>query len=225
MKGCLVPIITQVIDKENRPIVIICANMLGNALQTLVAARIKNPSIPILACKAPQFGQFRTEQMLDISCLIGGVVVGAATGVDIKDITSDILGEAESIVSNKNSTTIVGTKATAERVKERIAQIEKEIEKSQSDYDKEKLRERLAKLTSGVAIIKIGAQTELELKDIKDRVEDGLCATRAALEEGILPGGGVVYLQASHQLIEQGTQEEVIGIRIIKKALLESIKT
>lgn len=218
-------IITEVLEKECRPIVIICANMLGNALQTLVATRIKNPSIPILACKAPQFGAFRTEQMLDISCLIGGVVVGAATGVDIKDVTLETLGEAESIVAGKNYTTIVGTKATADRVKARIEQIQAEIDKSESDYDKEKLQERLAKLTSGVAIIKIGAQTEIELKEIKARVEDSLHATRAAIEEGIVPGGGVVYLQSSRQLIEQGTQEEIIGIRIIKKALSESIKT
>lgn len=217
-------IINQVIGKENRPLVIICQNMLGNALQVLVANRAKS-MIPILVCKAPQFGQFRTEQLLDISCLIGGVVVGAATGVDIKDVTYETLGEAESIVSNKNSTTIVGSKATAERVKARIAQIQAEIEKAESDYDKEKLQERLAKLTSGVAIIKIGAQTEVELKDIKARVEDSLHATRAAIEEGIVPGGGIVYLQASKQLIEDGTAEEQIGVRIIKKALSESVRT
>lgn len=218
-------IITKVLDVEKRPMVIICGNMLGNALQVLVSARIKNISLPILACKAPQFGTFRTDQLLDISCLIGGVVVGAATGIDIKDVTVEALGEAESIVATKNSTTLVGSKDNAEKVKARIAQIQSEIDKAESDYDKEKLQERLAKLTSGVAIIKIFAQTEVELKEIKARVEDSLHATRAAIEEGIVPGGGVVYLQASKQIKEEGTQEEIIGIRIVKKALMESIKT
>lgn len=220
----LVNIINEVVGKQNRPLVIICGGMGPQALQVLVANRAKD-MIPILVCKAPQFGQFRTEQMLDIACLIGGNIVGAATGVGFGDISEDILGNAESVVSGKSFTTIVGDKTNEDRVKARIAQIEAEIEKSQSDYDKEKLQERLAKLTSGVAIIKVGAQTEVELKDIKARIEDSLHATRAAIEDGIVPGGGVAYLQASRIIKEQGTEEEIIGIRIVKRALLEPIKT
>lgn len=210
--------------KEGRSLVIICNSMGAQPLQVLVANRAKT-MIPILVCKAPQFGQFRTDQMLDIACLIGGTLVGAATGVGFDEIDESILGDAESITAGKSFTTIVGDKKNEEKVKGRIAQIEAEIEKAQSDYDKEKLQERLAKLTSGVAIIKVGAQTEVELKEIKARVEDSLHATRAAIEEGIVPGGGLVYLQASKNIKEEGTEEEIIGIRIVKKALLEPIKT
>lgn len=216
-------IIEQVI-KSSRPLVIICSGISNNVLQAMVASRAKS-MIPLLVCKAPQFGQFRTEQMLDISCLIGGVVVGAATGIGFGDVTIETLGEADSIMATRFATTIVGGKSTEARVKERIAQIESEIAKSESDYDKEKLQERLAKLTSGVAVIKVGAQTEVELKEIKMRIEDSLHATRAAIEEGIVPGGGIVYLQASRSLIDSGTEEEIIGVRIIKRALLEPIKT
>lgn len=216
--------ITNKAMKTGKPFVIICNSMSPSVLQVLVATRAKN-MIPLLVCKAPQFGQFRTEQMLDMSCLIGGKLVGAATGIGFNDVDETDLGECETITSTRHSTVIVGGKGSVDRVAERIKNIELEIEKAQSDYDKEKLQERLAKLTSGVAIIKIGAQTEVELKEIKMRVEDSLHATRAAIEEGIVPGGGVVYLQASKQLIETGTEEEVIGLRIIKKALLEPIKT
>lgn len=217
-------IINEVIGKEGRPLVIICGNMTGQALQVLVSNRAKG-LIPLVVCKAPQFGQFRTDQMLDISCLIGGIMVGAATGVGFNDITPEVLGEAESITATKSYTTVVGGKGTAERVKERIAQIETEISKAQSDYDKEKLQERLAKLTSGVAVIKVGGQTEIELKATKTRIEDSLHATRAAIEDGIVPGGGVVYLQSSRKLVPSGTEEEKIGMRIIKNALQEPIKT
>lgn len=216
-------IIDQVI-KAGRPMVIICAGLSMHVLQAMVASRAKN-MIPLLVCKAPQFGQFRTEQMLDISCLIGGVLVSAATGVGFGDVTMETLGEADSIMATRSTTTIVGGKATEARVQERISQIEAEMTKAESDYDKEKLQERLAKLTSGVAVIKVGAQTEVELKEIKMRIEDSLHATRAAIEEGIVPGGGVVYLQASRSLKEEGSEEELIGYRIVKKALLEPIKT
>ncbi len=216
--------IDQVIGKEGRTLVIICAGMSPSVLQTLVASRAKS-MIPLLVCKAPQFGQFRTEQMLDISCLIGGILVGAATGVGFNDIDDKVYGTADSITAGRSFTTIVGGKETAQRVQERITVIEAEMAKSESDYDKEKLQERLAKLTSGVAIIKVGAQTEVELKEVKMRIEDSLHATRAAIEEGIVPGGGVVYLQAARQLKEEGSQEDIIGIRIVKKALLESIRT
>lgn len=216
-------IIDQVI-KANRPMVIICSGVSLPVLQAMVASRAKN-MIPLLVCKAPQFGQFRTEQLLDISCLIGGHLVSASTGIGFDDVTMDTLGDADSIMATRSSTTIVGGKSTEARVKERIAQIEMELDKSESDYDKEKLQERLAKLTSGVAVIKVGAQTEIELKDAKMRIEDSLHATRAAIEEGIVPGGGSVYVQASRSLIDSGTEEEIIGIRIIKRALLEPIKT
>lgn len=209
--------------KNGKPFVIICNSMTPSVLQVLVATRAKS-MVPILVCKAPQFGQFRTEQMLDMSCLIGGKLVGAATGIGFNDVDETDLGECDTITSTRHSTVIVGGKGSVDRVKERIKSIELEIEKAQSDYDKEKLQERLAKLTSGVAIVKIGAQTEVELKEIKMRVEDSLHAARAAIEDGIVSGGGVVYLQASKQLIETGDEEEVIGLRIIKKALLEPIK-
>lgn len=219
-------VINNVIGKQGKSLVIICSGMAPAVLQTLVANRAKN-MLPLLVCKCPQFGQFRTEQMLDISCLVGGIMVGAATGVGFDDILKgdEVLGSANSITATRNSTTIVGDKNTKDKVQARITQIESEITKSESDYDKEKLRERLAKLTSGVAVIKVGSQTEVELKDLKMRIEDSLHATRAAIEEGIVPGGGVVYVQASRILKEEGNQEEMTGIRIIKKALLAPIKT
>lgn len=216
--------ILNAVIQSGRSLVIICAGMSPQVLQVLVANRAKS-MLPILVCKAPQFGQFRTEQMLDISCLVGGILVGSATGVGFGDVDEKTLGEADSILSTKSYTTIVGGAKTADRVKERIAQIQAELDKAESDYDKEKLQERLAKLTSGVAIIKVGAQTEVELKEIKMRIEDSLHATRAAIEEGIVPGGGVVYLQASRNIKEEGTEEEIIGMRIVRKALLEPIKT
>lgn len=219
----LAGIIDEVIGKQGRPLVILCGNMTGSALQVLVANRAKS-LIPLLVCKSPQFGQFRTEQMMDIGCLVGGIMVGAATGVGFNDITVETLGEAESVNATKSSTTIVGGKGTQERVKERIAQIETEMQNCKSDYDKEKLQERLAKLTSGVAVIKVGGQTEVKLKETKTRVEDSLHATRAAIENGIVPGGGIVYLQASKALVIEGTEEEKIGMRIIQKALLEPIR-
>lgn len=217
-------IVNEVIGKEGRPLVIICGNMTGQALQILVANRAKG-LIPLIVCKAPQFGQFRTEQMLDISCLIGGIMVGAATGVGFNDITLECLGEAESVTATRAYTTIVGGKGTSENVKKRIEQIETEISKAVSDYDREKLQERLAKLTSGVAIVRVGGQTEVELKETKTRVEDSLHATRAAIEDGIVPGGGVVYLRASKALVEEGTPEEQVGLRIVKAALQAPLKT
>lgn len=214
----------QVLGKENRPLVIICAGMAPSVLQALVASRAKG-MLPILVCKAPQFGQFRTEQMLDISCLIGGILVGAATGVGFDDIDNTVYGSADSVTATRTSTTVVGNKANFNKVQERISLIEAEMAKCESDYDKEKLQERLAKLTSGVAIIKVGAQTEVELKDLKMRIEDSLHATRAAMEDGIVAGGGVVYMQAARMLVDEGTSEERIGIGIVKKALFEPVKT
>ena len=213
------------IGQEKRPLVIIANNVTGQALQTLVVNKMKQ-GVPILACKAPYFGDNRTEQLTDLAILTGGRVVGNASGLKFEDIELSDFGQAESIVATKHYTTITGGKGDNVNTEARIKLLQSQIDKSESDYEKEKLQERLAKLTSGVAVIKVGASTEVECKEKKFRIEDALCASRSALEEGIIAGGGIALLRASKYLdsLPNLLEEEGIGRKIVIKALQEPIK-
>lgn len=210
-----------------RPLIIIANNITGQALETLVVNRIKN-GLQIAACKAPYFGDNRTEQLTDLAVLTGGRVVGHSSGLTFDKITLADLGQAN-VTATKHYTTFTDGKGKEEDIQSRIKMIQESIERTESDYEKEKLQERLAKLTSGVAVIKIGAATEVERKEKKFRIEDALCATRAALEEGIVSGGGLCLLRASKYLEKMDggrslSEEEQIGWKIVCKALQEPIK-
>lgn len=206
-----------------RPVCVVASQLQQNVLQSLVQSKMKN-NVPLIVCKAPYFGNFRSEQLLDLAVLTGGTVIGYSTGLKPEEAELANLGQCESIKSNRAFTTFVGGKGDKEEINSRILIIKQTIEKSESDYDREKLRERLSKLTSGVAIIKVGAATEVEQKEKKMRIEDALLATRAAMEEGIVPGGGLTLLRAAKEILEEGEEEELIGRRIIKKALRAPIK-
>ena len=213
------------VGQEKRPLVIIANNITGQALSTLVMNKHKG-GVPILACKAPYFGDNRLEQLQDLAILTGGKVVSPTSGVEFDKIELDDLGQVERIVATKSYTTFTGGKGAKEDIDARIGVLQGLIEKTESDYDKAKYQERLAKLTSGVAVIKVGASTEVECKEKKMRIEDALCASRAACEEGIIAGGGVALLRAA-KFLEQGEKrqdEEEIGRKIVIKALQEPIK-
>jgi len=213
-------------NSEKRPLVIIANNITGQALATLVANRHKG-GIPILACKAPYFGDNRTEQLTDLAILTGGRVVGNSSGLKFEDIDITDFGQVETIVATKSFTTFTGGRGSKEHIDARVQQLNKLASETESDYEKAKLQERLAKLTSGVAVIKVGASTEVESQEKKMRIEDALHATRAALEEGIVPGGGVLLLRAAKHLETfdfSFLEEDKIGNRILIKALQEPIK-
>jgi len=177
----------------------------------------------VLAVKAPGFGDRRKAMLQDIAILTGGTVISEELGRKLENVTIEDLGRADKVVATKDDTTIVGGKGDPEQIKGRIEQIRAEIETTTSDYDREKLQERLAKLAGGVAIIRVGAGTEVELKEKKHRVEDALSATRAAVEEGIVPGGGVALLNATEALndIETEYEDEATGVKIVRRALEE----
>lgn len=210
-----------------RPVCLMANSIHGSVLQNLVQSRMKN-NLPIICVKSPYFGDFRSEQLGDIATLTGGKVIGPASGIKPEQAELDDLGECGSIKSNKYYTTIVGGKGIKELIEGRITSIKQQIEKSESDYDKEKFRERLSKLTTGVAVIKVGAPTDVEQKEKKMRVEDSLLATKAAIEDGILPGGGLALLNAREIFNNlhgvAGIDEELIGKQIIYKALSAPIK-
>lgn len=218
--------IEMIIGQEKKPLIIIANNVTGTALSDLVANVIKQ-GLPILVCKAPYFGDNRTEQLTDLAVLTGGRVVGNSSGLKFEDMEITDFGKADTVFSTKSFTTITGGKGYAKDIDARIAVLQATIDKSESDYEREKLQERLAKLTSGVAVIKVGASSEVEVKEKKMRVEDSLCAVRSSLEEGILPGGGLMMLRASAYLKSidmPETEEEKIGWRIVINALREPIK-